>query len=162
MLSNGRKIQQQEPQMTVQTDPSTKGWGAHCNGISTGGKWSKKEQQHHINVLELMAVKFAVLTFTKNLSNLSIHIQMDDKVALSYLLKMGGGGGYSLELLKINKSIWHYLLSHGIIISAEYLPSKLNVRANWESRNAKGALRLETASKHVSEHNQTLWIIKHF
>ena len=92
MLSNGRKIQQQEPQMTVQTDPSTKGWGAHCNGISTGGKWSKKEQQHHINVLELMAVKFAVLTFTKNLSNLSIHIQMDDKVALSYLLKMGGGG----------------------------------------------------------------------
>ena len=52
------KIQQQESKVTIQTDVSTKGWGAHCKEISTGGKWSKKEQGHHINVLELMAVKF--------------------------------------------------------------------------------------------------------
>ena len=72
--------------------------------------------------------KFAMLTFTKNLSNLTIHIQMDNKVALLYLLKMEGA--HILELLKISKSIWHYLLSHGIIITAEYLPSKLNVQAD--------------------------------
>ena len=36
-LSNGRKSQQQEPQMTIQTDAFTKGWGAHYKGISTGG-----------------------------------------------------------------------------------------------------------------------------
>ena len=53
------------------------------------------------------------------------------------IVSLENEGGYSLELLKINKSIWHYLLSHGIIISAEYLPSKLNVQANWESRNAR-------------------------
>ena len=41
-LSNGRKIQQQEPQLTIQTDASTKGWGAHCNGISTGVNGRKK------------------------------------------------------------------------------------------------------------------------
>ena len=29
------------------------------------GKWSKKEQEHYINVLELMAVKFEILAFTK-------------------------------------------------------------------------------------------------
>ena len=134
-LSNGRKIQQEEPQMTIQTDGSTKGWEAHCNRISTEGKWSRKEQGRHINVLELMAVKFAILTFTKNLSNLTIHIQMDNKVALSFLLKMGGT--HSLELLKISKSICHYLLSHGIIITAEYLPSKLSVQTDWESRNSR-------------------------
>ena len=50
----------------------------------------RKEKGHHINVLELMAVKFAILTFTKNLSILTIHIQMDKKVTLSYLLKMEG------------------------------------------------------------------------
>ena len=74
-----------------------------------------------------MPVKFVILTFTKNISNLTIHIQMDNKVALSYLLKMRGT--HSLELLKCIKSIicWHYLLSHGIIITAKYLPSKLNV-----------------------------------
>ena len=42
------------------------------------------------NVLELMAVKFAILTFTKNLSNVIIHIQMDNKVAQSCLLKIEG------------------------------------------------------------------------
>ena len=45
--SNGRKIQQQEPQMTIQTDVSTKGWGAHCNGISTGGNGRKKTETPH-------------------------------------------------------------------------------------------------------------------
>ena len=132
-LSNGRTIQQQEPQITIQTDASTKGWGAHCNGISTRRNKQKKGQRHHINVSELMTVKFAILTFTKNLSNLIIHIQMGNIFALSYLLKMGGT--HSLELLSISMSIWHYLLSHGIIITTEYLPSKLNVQADWEPRN---------------------------
>ena len=31
------------------------------------GKWSKKEQEHYINVLELMTVKFEILAFTKNI-----------------------------------------------------------------------------------------------
>ena len=71
-LCNGRKIQQEKSQMIIQTDASTKRWGAHCNGISIGRKWLKKEQGHQINVLELMAVKFAILTFTKSPSNLNI------------------------------------------------------------------------------------------
>ena len=56
-----------------------------------------------MNALKLMAVKFAILTFPKNLSNLTIHIQMDNKVAVSYLFKMGLTE--SLELLKTSKSI---------------------------------------------------------
>ena len=70
-----------------------------------------------------------ILTFTRNLSILTIHIQMDKKVTLSYLLKV--------KFLKISKSIWHYLLFHGIIITAKYLPSKLNIQADWESRNSR-------------------------
>ena len=29
------------------------GWGAACQGIRTGDLWSKKEQEYHINLLEL-------------------------------------------------------------------------------------------------------------
>ena len=36
---------------------------------------------------------------------------------------------------KINKSIWNYLLSHQITITVEYLPSRMNVRADCESGN---------------------------
>ena len=54
---------------------------------------------------------------------------------LSYLLKMEGT--HNKELLHISKSIWSYLLSKQIAVSAEYLPSALNVHADWESQNAK-------------------------
>ena len=62
---------------------------------------------------------------------------MDNKVAPSYLLKMVVEG---TRLSKITKSVWHYLLSHGIIVTVEYLPSKLNVQADREFRNARNPL----------------------
>ena len=73
------------------------------------GKRSKKEKPFHINVLELLALKFLILTFTNNLSHLTIHVQVDNKVALTYLLKVGYT--HSEQLLKISKSFWNYLLS---------------------------------------------------
>ena len=46
------------------------------------------------------------------------------------------GGTRSPQLLKTGKSIWNYLLFCQIISTAEYFPSRMNVRADWESRNA--------------------------
>ena len=63
---------------------------AYCKGVSTEGECSKEEKHFHINILELLALKFAILTFTNNLSHLTIHVQVDNKSALAYLLKMGG------------------------------------------------------------------------
>ena len=70
----------------------------------------------------------AILTFTKNLPHLTIRVQVDNKVALAYLLKMGRTR--NPQLLKISKSVWNYLLSSQIIITAEYFPSRLNVTAD--------------------------------
>ena len=33
------------------------------------------------------------------------------------------------------KEIWKFLLDRGIMITAEYLPTDLNVEADWESRH---------------------------
>ena len=63
---------------------------AYCKGVSTEGECSKEEKHFHINILELLALKFAILTFTNNLSHLTTHVQVDNKSALAYLLKMGG------------------------------------------------------------------------
>ena len=62
-------------------------------------------------------------------------MQIDNKTALSYLLKMGDT--HTRELLHISKSIWSYLLSRQIAMSVEYLFSAVNVHTNWESRNVK-------------------------
>ena len=99
------------------------------------GKWSEKEENLHINVLKLIAGKFVIPTFTKEQSNIAIHLQIDNKTALSYLLKKGGT--HNKELLHISESIWSYLLSKQNAMPVEYLPSALNVHVDWESRNAK-------------------------
>ena len=58
-------------------DRCFQGWGAVCQGIRTGGPWSKKEQEYHINLLQLLAIKFALLTFSKMMNFKSVHIQVD-------------------------------------------------------------------------------------
>ena len=57
--------------------------GATCQGISTGGPWSQEERKAHINILELKAVHLAILTFTKFQIVQRMHVQMDNKIALS-------------------------------------------------------------------------------
>ena len=42
----------EKPSLTVESDASTQGWGASCEGIPTGGHWSSEEKQWHINCLE--------------------------------------------------------------------------------------------------------------
>ena len=58
---------------------------------------------------------------------------MDNKIALSYLVKMGGT--HNKDLLGLSKQIWDYLQSKKITITADYLPGHLNATADCESRN---------------------------
>ena len=62
---NGKYLIQVKPQIVIQTDASLEGWGANCMGMETGGKWSVEERKLHINILELLALKNAILAFTK-------------------------------------------------------------------------------------------------
>ena len=43
------------------------------------------------------------------------------------------------------KEIWDHLLQCGITLTAEYLPSKLNVTVEWESRNNSDSSELKLA-----------------
>ena len=65
----------------------------------------------------------------------AIHNEVDNKTALSYLLKMRGAK--NLELIQISKEVWEFLLVQGITITAEHLPGNLNSKADWESRHQK-------------------------
>ena len=79
-----------------------------------------------MNVLELIAVKIAILIFTKGKLLTAIHLQIDKMAALSYLEKMGGTR--SQELLQVVKEIWDYLLANWIAVTVEYLTSSLNIQ----------------------------------
>ena len=59
-------------------------------GMETAGKWSIEERKLQRNILELLVVKNAILPFTKEKTINPIHILTDNRIALSYLLKMEG------------------------------------------------------------------------
>ena len=84
--------------------------------------------KYHINILELLAVKLAIQTFTKYRDVKAIHLQVDNVVASTYLMKMGGTQNLKME--ELAKEIWEYLLKRGIKITAEYLPREMNVAAD--------------------------------
>ena len=39
------------------------------------------KEVHHMNFSKAIALEFAILTFEKNLPNMTIHIQIDSKIA---------------------------------------------------------------------------------
>ena len=144
LFQNGKPLKIAIPQFIIQTYASKKGWGAVCQGTTTGGTWSYQERTKHINLLELIAVKFAILTFTRGKSVTTVHLQIGNMTALPCFLKMGGGGGvggggwiHSQELLQVAMEIWDYLLANRIAVIAEYLPNSLKIQANRQSRNHK-------------------------
>ena len=90
------------------------------------------ESEKHINALELTAAYFALKAFTKDNSDMHVHLRVDNRATQAQINKMGGPR--SQGLLEITKEIWHYCLSRNITITAEYLPGALNVEADYQSR----------------------------
>ena len=87
---NRRTVIQRPAQILIQSDASLAGWGAVCNGVSTGGSWSLKEQMMHINCLELLAADLAVRTFLKYRQGVSALLQLDNSMAVAYINNLGG------------------------------------------------------------------------
>ena len=104
------------------------GLGAECHGSQTGGPWNRREQNLHINILELIAAELGLHSYLKHKENVSVHLLMDNTTALSHLRKMRGTT--CEKMIDITKRIWSYLLQKNIALTLEYIPSKLNVIAD--------------------------------
>ncbi len=131
----GRPLRWPQQALTIESDASKRGWGAHSThqDQTTGGIWNREEATHHINWLELKAAFLGLQTFAQNLSNVHIHLLMDNTVAIAYLNRLGGTRSYALCQLAI--STWKWCLQRGITVHADHLPGHLNVRADFASRN---------------------------
>lgn len=132
---DGRSILRPEPDLTIETDASTIGWGAMCQGHRTGGPWSKTEATMHINCLELLAATLATKTFAKERHDIVICLKMDNTSALTYINKFGGT--VSPELNRLTKELWTWCLKKRITLRATHLAGVLNVTADEESRVMK-------------------------
>ncbi len=122
--------------MIIESDASTKGWGAFCQGRSAGGPWRWAELKYHINILlELKAAFLALQTFLHNQKSTQVLLLIDNKTAIAYINRKGGTHSKPLSDLAIE--IWQWCMARDIryiVLMAEHIAEKENTRADKESR----------------------------
>ncbi|XP_067671071.1 uncharacterized protein [Haliotis asinina] len=70
-------------------DASTQGWGAHLGSDQTAGTWSAAQQDRHINVLELDAVRLAILHWSVPLRHQTLLVHTNSSVAAWTINRQG-------------------------------------------------------------------------
>ena len=89
-LDLGVSLKQVNPDILLETDASTEGWGAHSQHLVASGLWSPLEKALHINILELRAVKRALQSNIDLFQGRSVALLSDNTTALAYLSHGGG------------------------------------------------------------------------
>ena len=118
---------------TIHTDASTLGWGACDDMDVSNGRWTEEEQEMHINCLELLAIKFALMSFVPLHTHIRhVRIMSDNTTAISYINKQGGS--HSMALNDIAVQIWLLCIEYDMHVSAAHIPGKHNVLADIASR----------------------------
>ena len=118
--------------LVIFTDASLTGWGATDGNREIFGYWSGEERKCHINYLELLTVKIALIELASNIRNVQILLRGDNTTAISYINKMGGVRSDRLRFLA--REIWQWAEERRIILFASYIASEENVIADRLSR----------------------------
>ena len=118
--------------VTLTTDASLWGWGAHLNGYLVQGRWSKLQSLRHVNLLELEAVFLAVKHFLPFLKNQNVLIRTDNTTVMHYINKQGGTR--SRPLCHMSWDLWNLVLKNNMQIKAAHIMGKRNYLADLLSR----------------------------
>ncbi|XP_070556878.1 uncharacterized protein [Ptychodera flava] len=129
---NGRSLLPQKPQVIIQTDSSRKGWGAVYGHNSAQGQWNQDEQSLHINQLEMLAVSRGLESLVSHLRDVCVEVQCDNSSVVTYINCQGGTRSWPLS--KLASKLWLWCLRRNILLTAVYLPGKLNREADYLSR----------------------------
>lgn len=119
-----RSIDKGNPQLTIQTDASLSGWGAVCNSIQIGGRWTSLEKTKHINELELLAILFSLQAFKIQVNNKHVKVLSDSSTAVCYVTNMGGMKSIPCDLL--SGVIWQFCIENKVWLSCSHIAGKSN------------------------------------
>ena len=92
-----------------------------------------QHQKLHINILELLAVKFLLMSLLADQTNTRIRIMSDNTTVVCYINDMGGSK--SIECDRLSKAIWYWAIDRNIWLSAAHVPGAQNVSADELSRH---------------------------
>ena len=118
--------------LTIYSDASLIGWGAATGHLTTGGKWSYRESQYHINALELLAAFFAVKSFKNSISSKNVRIMLDNTAAVCIINRKGTTHNDTCNDIVVQ--LWEFCQVNNILLTAYHIPGTENITADRESR----------------------------
>lgn len=128
----GMPLEEPVCQMTLLTDASETGWGAHLGPWQTAGKWPPEFKRKHINWLELKAVFLALKQALHIVRSKTILVRSDNATVISYINKQGGT--HSAELCYLTWELFQWCIQNQVAIRAAHIPGKKNTLADALSR----------------------------
>ena len=96
------------------------------------GRWNPDEATHDINYLEMLAVLFALQSFSDKVSAKHIKLMVDNTTAVATINQMGTC--HSNLNNKLVQQIWEWCILHGVWLTVAHIPGKSNTEADRESR----------------------------
>ena len=141
----------QQPMHSINTDASDSGWGALMDQlVPAQGFFNAAQQQQHITAKELLAVRNALQDTKQHLQQGQAIKIITDNMAVRAVINKGVS--HSPRLMQIYRDILRLCLKQGIVLQAEYIPTHLNVDADFLSRiNPAGEWSLPSAIIRRSE-----------
>ena len=124
-----------EAQVTLFTDASGSGWGAHVNQFQASEVWSPREGILHINGLEMLAVRKSLTAFRTQLAGLTVQLMSDNATVVSYLSKQGGT--VSMNLYSLAREVLLLARDLHIFLLVKHIPGDRNALADLLSRKDK-------------------------
>ena len=120
------------PGREIFTDASLHGYGAIMERQTMSGKWSRKYKEKHINALELEAVRRALLTFAKDVENLTVRVHSDNSTTVACLRRQGSLKSRTLN--KLTGQIVQWTAAHNVTLIPTHIQGYRNVEADALSR----------------------------
>ncbi|XP_058020134.1 uncharacterized protein LOC131188700 isoform X1 [Ahaetulla prasina] len=122
----------EQDRITVTTDASLIGWGAHCQDQVIQGSWSRGETKKSINWLELRAARLVLRHFRHCLRDRHVLLLTDNITVKAHINRQGGTR--SRGLMAEADRLCRWAERNVISIRAEHIAGIDNVRADWLSR----------------------------
>ena len=113
-----RTITREEPHSILETDASLTVWGAKRGVMKTQGVWSISEKDQHINCLELLAVRWGLLSLCNAEHDTHLRIRSDNVTTVSYINAMGGCKSDGCN--RTTYEIWQWAIEKNIWLSAAH------------------------------------------
>ena len=154
-LLQGQSLEVQNPELFLFTDASLKGWGASILDDEACGIWTPLEQQEHITLLELRAIRLGLQAFEDVLQGKTIAVLSDNTTAVSYIKK--AGGTRSAKLNHEAQLTLQWAEDNAVTLLTQFVRGENNVVADCLSRRNQVISTEWTLHQQVCDNLWRLW-----